>query len=98
MKKIAHIDSLTDAEWLETRRAGIGGSDVATIFNLNSWKSPIYLYMEKRGEIEPDDLSDNEAIYWGNTLEDLIRKEFQKRNGWKVQKNNFVLQLSLIHI
>jgi putative phage-type endonuclease len=91
LKKLAHTDSLTQAEWLEFRRGGIGGSDISTIFNLNEWKSPTYLYMEKRGEIEPDDLSDNESVYWGNALEDLIRKEFQKRNGWKVQRNNFVL-------
>ena len=91
MKKLAHTDNLTDAEWLDMRRAGIGGSDIATLFNLNPWKSQTYLYMEKRGEIEPDDLSDNEAVYWGHQLEDMIAKEFQKRNGLKVMKNNFVL-------
>jgi putative phage-type endonuclease len=91
LKKIAHTDSLTQAEWLEVRRGGIGGSDISTIFNLNEWKSQTYLYMEKRGEITPDDLTDNEPVYWGNQLEDIIRKEFQKRNGWKVYKNNFVL-------
>lgn len=91
MRRLAHIDSLTEAEWHETRRNGLGGSDIATIFSLNHFKAPLYLFLEKRGEIEPADLSSNESIYWGNQLEDVVRKEFAKRTGYKVQRNNFVL-------
>lgn len=91
MKKLAHMDKISETEWHELRRNGIGGSDIATIFNLNPWKSAFSLFLEKKGELEPPDLSDNESIYFGNIHEDMLRKEFAKRNGYKVQRNNFVL-------
>jgi putative phage-type endonuclease len=50
----------------------VGGSDVATILGLNPYKSAVELYHEKRGTIEPIDLSDNLPVEAGNVLEDGI--------------------------
>lgn len=91
MKKIIHVNSISESEWIEERKKGIGGSDVAAIFGLNKWQSPVGLYMEKVGEMEPEDLSDNEAVYFGKVLEPVVAEEFKKRTGLKVQKCNFVL-------
>jgi putative phage-type endonuclease len=64
-------------EQLEARK--IGGSDVATILGLNPWKTAAELWLEKRGETEPDDLSENENVEAGNVMEDAIAELTQRR-------------------
>ena len=44
----------------EERRNYIGGSDIAAILGMSRWKTPLKLWLEKTGEVEPDDLSENE--------------------------------------
>lgn len=84
------ILTVKDAEdhdkWLFTRNAGIGGSDAGIIMGLNPRKSLYTLWLEKTGAKEPDDLSNNEKVYWGTQLEDLVAKEFALRTGYKVRK------------
>lgn len=80
------------AAWLEERRHGIGGSDAPVIAGLSPWKTPLKLYLEKRGEVEPDDLSDNEAVHFGNVLEDTVANEYARRTGRKVQRVNRILR------
>src|SRR5699024_10730360 len=78
-------------EWLDSRRVGIGGSDAGAIAGLNKWKSPVQVYLEKVGEAPKEDVK-NEAVYWGNVMEDIVAKEFQKRTGMKVRRRNAILQ------
>src|SRR5690606_18657199 len=61
------------------RRSGIGSSDAATVAGLNRWKTPLDLYLEKRGLVEPEPAS--EAAEWGTILEPTILREFARRNG-----------------
>lgn len=77
-------------DWLEWRKQGIGGSDAAAIAGLSKWKSPVEVYLEKVGEIEPGE--PGEAAYWGIALEDLVAQEFTKRTGLKVRRRNAILQ------
>lgn len=43
-------DTKTDeAAWLEWRKGGIGGSDVASILNLSTWGSPFTVWCDKLG-------------------------------------------------
>lgn len=77
-------------EWLEARRSGIGGSDAAVILGFNSWKSPFQLFLEKTGG--PLEEVNNEAIYWGNKLENTVAEEFQIRTGKKVRRMNKMLR------
>ena len=79
------------AEWLESRKKGIGGSDAAAIAGFNKWKSPIVVYMEKIGEVKSES-SNQEAAYWGNVMEETVAKEFSLRTGMKVRKRNAILQ------
>ena len=74
------------------RRSGIGGSDAAAAVGVSRYKTKLLLYMEKVGEVIPEDLSDNEAVQWGLLLEDTVAKEAARRNGWKVRKNNATLR------
>lgn len=83
-----NIKDFTREEWLAERNRGIGGSDIATILGLNKWKSPLQLFLEKTGKVVAEDLSDKEVIYWGNVLEDVVAKEFERRTGKKVRKRH----------
>ena len=82
---------MTRQEWLEDRRKGIGGSDVATILGLNKWKSPYQLWLEKTGQVELEEI-DSEPAYWGNVLEEVVAKEFTERTGKKVRRRNQVFE------
>ena len=87
---LASTNNLTKEQWLEFRKKGIGGSDASAIAGMNRWKSPIQIWMEKTGQIEPEE--PGEAAYWGTVLEDVVAKEFSKRSGLKVQRRNAILQ------
>lgn len=73
-------------EWLAVRNTGIGGSDAGVVLGLNKWKSPITLWAEKTGRAEPEDLSGNEAVYWGTKQEPLVAERFYEETGKKVKR------------
>lgn len=72
----------------DDRRTFIGGSDAPVILGLVSWKTRYELYLEKRGEKEPDDLSDVERVQWGIVLEDVIAQMYTRKTGKKVRRVN----------
>ena len=72
--------------WLKLRTMGIGGSDAGTIVGDNPWKSPYALWLEKTGQLVPEDISGTDPVYWGTTLEDIVAKEFTKRTGKRVRR------------
>lgn len=78
-------------EWLQARTNGIGGSDAGVILGLNKYKTPFELWLEKTGQVEPQE-GDSEAIYWGNQMENVVAKEFERRTGKKVRRSNFMYQ------
>ncbi|KAF5045664.1 YqaJ-like viral recombinase domain protein [anaerobic digester metagenome] len=80
---------LNRPEWLVLRQKGIGGSDAGAILGLNKWKTPFQVYLDKTEPIADDEQS--ESAYWGVTLEDLVAREFTKRTGKKVRRNNRML-------
>lgn len=68
----------------QQRMLGIGGSDMAIILGLSSYKTPYQLYLEKTGLVQPnDEMTDFQ--YWGHKLEDVIRQEFAIRNKVTVE-------------
>lgn len=87
-KQYRRIVCKDDAEWLAVRRQGIGGSDVAAIMGLSKWRTPYQVWAEKRGEVEPEDISGKPAVMWGNLLETPILEHYKalhpERNAHKV--------------
>jgi putative phage-type endonuclease len=67
--------------WLEDRRQGIGGSDAPVILGLSPWKSPLALWAEKTGLVEPEDISEKEYVEWGNILEEPIARKYVQVTG-----------------
>ena len=77
-------------KWLEMRNKGIGGSEAAVIVGMNRWKSPFQLWLEKTGEVEPEDLSNNEFVYWGTVLEQCVADRFAELTGKRVTKRGML--------
>lgn len=71
MKKCKNHES-----WLKNRTKYIGGSDVSCILGLNPYKTNVQLYREKKGLVEPTDLSDNALVQYGTKAEEHIRALF----------------------
>jgi putative phage-type endonuclease len=77
-------------DWRAWRNKGIGGSDAGAIAGVNPWKSPVGVYLEKIGKAEGPE--ENEKMYWGNVLEEVVADEFSKRTGLRVQRRNAILK------
>src|SRR5262245_31756242 len=67
----------------ETRRAFIGGSDARIIMGSDE-AALIRLWREKRGEVEPEDLSGNLIVQLGATTEGLNRSWYERNTGQRV--------------
>lgn len=70
-----------DPAWHEWRRHGIGGSDIAAICGLSPWASAFSVYLEKRGEVPPEDLSSNPTVEFGKRVEPIIPAWFHDETG-----------------
>lgn len=68
-----------DSEWCQARRRGIGGSDVAAIMGLSKYRTPLQVYLEKRGEASAQ--PDNWRMLVGRTLEPAIRQFYADMTG-----------------
>src|ERR1044071_9806966 len=62
------------------RRTFIGGSDARTILGTDE-SALLRLWREKRGEAEPEDLSDNLIVQLGAVTEELNRLWFERNPG-----------------
>jgi predicted phage-related endonuclease len=68
------------ADKKRVRRYFIGGSDARIIMG-NDEAALLRLWREKRGEVEPEDLSGNLIVQLGLTTEDLNRRWYQANTG-----------------
>ena len=83
-----------EAEWLSARRGGLGSSDAPAILEVSAWKSPLQVYSEKLGIIEPDAV-ESEAMEWGKALEPVIAQRYVKETGRFLQDpGRFTIQRS----
>jgi predicted phage-related endonuclease len=67
----------------KTRRSFIGGSDARIIMG-NDEAALIRLWREKRGEVGPEDLSDNLIVQLGTATEELNRTWYERNTGRRV--------------
>lgn len=77
-----HPDIDRDA-WLEHRRTGIGGSDIAAIIGVSPYKTPWQIYVDKVGLVDLDDQEDEqtEQMEWGQLLEQFILDRWEHTTG-----------------
>ncbi len=77
-------DTDDEQEWLSFRDTGIGASEIGGVLALpgiGHRLSPLKLYCQKVGLLQPDDLSDVEAVEWGHTMEPVIAAKYSERTG-----------------
>jgi predicted phage-related endonuclease len=67
----------------ESRRTFVGGSDARIIMG-NDEAALIGLWREKRGEVEPEDLSGNLIVQLGATTEALNRSWYERNTGRRI--------------
>jgi putative phage-type endonuclease len=64
------------AQWLEERRTGIGGSDIAPILGLSKYRTALEVYKEKIGELSPDEEANADRKRLGHRLQLPIIEEY----------------------
>ena len=87
---LADRRKMTWENFLELRRNFVGGSEIASVIGCNPWASPAKTFCIKKQLIKKEPA--NEACYWGNVMEPILRSEFSKRTGYPVKEIPYVLQ------
>jgi putative phage-type endonuclease len=91
VSKDRSLATYTHEEWLAWRRRGVGGSDAPVIMGLSPYRGWLGLYVEKldRG-LDPQE--PHESAYWGQQLEEMVAREFEKRSGLRVSEPPSLVQ------
>jgi putative phage-type endonuclease len=81
----------TDREdWLEKRRSGVGGSDVAALLGHSKTRGAYAVYASKVAPVDVQPHYNDEAAHWGNVLEPVVAAEFSQRTGYAVHEGKFL--------
>lgn len=86
--------AIGSTDWLAYRKTGIGASEVGAVLGVCHWKSQVDVWLEKMGRVPPFD--GNAATYWGTLLEDLVAKEYAKKQGVCVRRFNYTLRRGVL--
>lgn len=92
------FDFKDEAEWLNGRMNGIGGSDASAVIGMNPYKSNIDLFEEKIGRRFPEDISGKACVIYGKHAEEPIRELFKlDYPEYKVEHHEFRILRSIEH-
>ena len=70
-------------EWLRERKNYLGGSDLGAISGLSPYKTALDVYLDKTsGDIREET---NDAMRWGNLLEDVVAKAYSEDTGRTIE-------------
>ena len=91
---------MTNEMWLKCREHGpkgnieytVGGSDVATIFGLSPWTTPLELWMVKKGRMKPKSPPNPDQLAMGHMLEPIAAHFYARRTGNTVTDDNYLYQ------
>jgi putative phage-type endonuclease len=72
-----------EEEWLSIRRMGITGTDVSVIIGSNPYTTQAELAENKLFGTRKEQ---NEAMFWGNKLEDVVSQVYSERLGVEVRQ------------
>lgn len=82
---LVDTENLTREEWLDWRRHGIGGSDVAAIIGTSPFRTARDIYYDKLGIAAVEENEGNwVAMEMGHLLEDLVAKIFERKTGLEI--------------
>ena len=91
---------MTNEMWLKCREHGpkgnieytVGGSDVATIFGLSPWTTPLELWLVKKGRMKPKSPPNPDQLAMGHMLEPIAAHFYAQRTGNTVTDDNYLYQ------
>lgn len=63
-------------KWLETRKLGIGGSDIGAILSVNKYKGIVDVWNDK---VNGSEFKGNRFTHFGHKLEPVVAEEFSER-------------------
>jgi putative phage-type endonuclease len=78
------------SDWLEKRRSGVGGSDVAALLGHSKTRGAYAVYASKVAPVDVQPHHNDEAAHWGNVLEPVVAAEFQQRTGYGLTEAKFL--------
>lgn len=82
MSAIPRILPASREDWLEARKLGLGGSDIGAVVGLNPYKTPLDVWLDKKGLAQPQD--ESFAMWFGKEAESLIAKRYEIETGHRV--------------
>lgn len=91
---------MTNERWLECRAHGpkgdieytVGGSDVATIFGVSPWTTPLELWMIKKGRMKPASKPNSLQLEMGHLLEPIAAHFYAVKTGNTVTDDTYMYQ------
>lgn len=91
---------MTNQEWLDARMHGpkgnieytVGGSDIAAIFGVSPWVTPLELWMIKKGRMKSKLKSNLNQLEMGHILEPIAAYWYEKKTGNKVFQDTNLYQ------
>lgn len=91
---------MTEQDWLDCRMHGpkgdipytVGGSDVAAIFGLSPWMTPLELWKIKKGQLKPSKSANAGQMEMGHLLEPVAAHWFGKKTGYTVTDDTNLYQ------
>ncbi len=97
---LCNTSGMTNEQWLDARMHGphgtipytVGGSDVAAIFGVSPWTTPLELWMIKKGRIKPPIKSNSNQLEMGHLLEPIAAYWYEKKTGNRVYQDNNLYQ------
>ena len=91
---------MSNERWLECRAHGpkgdieytVGGSDVATIFGISPWTTPLELWMIKKGRMKPAVKANALQLEMGHLLEPIAAHFYAVKSGNRVYDDTYMYQ------
>lgn len=91
---------MSEERWLECRAHGpdgsipytVGGSDIAAIFGLSPWMTPLELWMAKKGRTKMAPKANFEQLEMGHLLEPIAAYWFERKSGNAVSEDTNLYQ------
>lgn len=77
-------------EWLERRKSGIGGSDVAAILGISPWATPLSVWLDKTGQSVRNE-QESEALRFGTYNEEYCARRYTEETERNVERYNGLL-------
>ncbi len=74
--------------WLESRRTGLGGSDIAAVLGLSPFATPHDVWLDKLGKAPQQE--ETEAMKWGIYNEEAAARRYADTHGVPLTKGGFI--------